>query len=1051
MKPEWEKGLRGRIYAWGRAAVPLAWRRAIRRRIAPERLLGIRKPAVEVVRYAFDPHEARPGRPDVLLLPVIAWSYRRQRPQQLAEALGRRGRRVFYGAIRGPGEPESPTGVAPGVTLLPIAGVAREDPPDRRLEAPALEAALASLSRARDEFELHECAVVVETPFWAPLAIRLAQDFGWKIVYDCLDDHSGFTKNRPGALAADEASLAASADLVIATSQVLLERVGRGAREARLLANAADYGLFAQGPAPRKEPGAPLTVGYVGAVDEWFDAPLFDELARLRPGWRFEIVGGGEGPAASRPRAAQNVVFHGERGHPELPALRARFDAEIIPFRKTALTDAVDPVKFYEAAAAGRPVVATPLRSLELLARRGLLRTASTAAGFAAAIEEAVARRPEEGEALRAFARENTWDVRARQLEEGIVALYPCVSVLVVSWNGLEWSRSCLEALDRRTDWPNLQIVWADNGSTDGSAEWLAAEANRRDPAGFTAIRFPENRGFAPAVNAAAARARGVYLVLLNNDTLVTRGWLSALVRHLERDPGLGMVGASTNEIANAARVEVGYREAGELEAWARRFTAARRGAAEPIGMLAMFCAAIPRRVWDAVGPLDERFQIGMFEDDDYARRLAERGLRLAVARDAFVHHWGRGSFRALPDEEYRRLYSENSARFEEKWKALPSAEAAAPRAERILEEADAAGGVFVFPPSIGWDITLVQRPHHLARALARAGFPVVFEEEPQRPAARPPVEQVEPRLYVARRRIEELRSVCRVYWTFAYNVPDDADLADALLVYDIIDHPDVFPHPRALLRRNHERALARADVVLAVSGPLRDEVRERRPDVLYVPNAVDFERFAAPPDPSLVPERLRRRADRPAAIFLGALARWVDAPLLRELAGLRPDWDFVLVGERLDATCGDLPARGDPANLSFAGAVAHVAVPAVLSVFDAALLPFRLGSEGANASPVKLYEYLAAGLPVIATPIAEARSLPEVRIAPDAPGFAEQLDAARRDRASPAYRERARAVARANDWSARAAGVLAALKLPRPCRAAVKIRAESGLKSPDT
>ena len=92
MKPEWEKGLRGRLYVLGRRIVPLSWRRAMRRRLAPEKLLGIRKPAVDVPVYAFDPDEVPPGRPDVLLLPVVAWSYRRQRPQQLAEALARWGK-----------------------------------------------------------------------------------------------------------------------------------------------------------------------------------------------------------------------------------------------------------------------------------------------------------------------------------------------------------------------------------------------------------------------------------------------------------------------------------------------------------------------------------------------------------------------------------------------------------------------------------------------------------------------------------------------------------------------------------------------------------------------------------------------------------------------------------------------------------------------------------------------------------------------------------------------------------------------------------------------
>ncbi len=210
-----------------------------------------------------------------------------------------------------------------------------------------------------------------------------------------------------------------------------------------------------------------------------------------------------------------------------------------------------------------------------------------------------------------------------------------------------------------------------DNGSGDGTKEWLGQEASRRGP-DFRLIAFPDNRGFAPAVNAGAASAGGALLCLLNNDTVVTRGWLSALARHLERDASLGMVGPSTNEIANAAKVPVGYREPGELEPWARAFTRERAGRADGVGMLAFFCVLLTRRVFEAVGPLDERFAVGMFEDDDYCRRVREKGWRLAVARDSFVHHWGRGTFRALPDEEYLRIYRENRERYARKWGEPP-------------------------------------------------------------------------------------------------------------------------------------------------------------------------------------------------------------------------------------------------------------------------------------------------------------------------------------------------------------------------------------------
>jgi len=82
-----------------------------------------------------------------------------------------------------------------------------------------------------------------------------------------------------------------------------------------------------------------------------------------------------------------------------------------------------------------------------------------------------------------------------------------------------------------------------------------------------------------------------------------------------------------------------------------------------------MFCVAFRRDVYDCVGPLDERFEIGMFEDDDYSVRVANAGYRLTVADDVLVHHFGEASFGGLvPSGRYTELFNSNRRRFEEKW-----------------------------------------------------------------------------------------------------------------------------------------------------------------------------------------------------------------------------------------------------------------------------------------------------------------------------------------------------------------------------------------------
>jgi glycosyltransferase involved in cell wall biosynthesis len=173
----------------------------------------------------------------------------------------------------------------------------------------------------------------------------------------------------------------------------------------------------------------------------------------------------------------------------------------------------------------------------------------------------------------------------------------------------------------------------------------------------------------------------------------------------------------------------------------------------------------------------------------------------------------------------------------------------------------------------------------------------------------------------------------------------------------------------------------------------------------------------------------LSRSRGRPAAGYVGALARWVDSDLFAALAAMRADWDFFLVGEALDDSC-DRFATARPVNLHLLGPRPYASIPSILAALDAGLIPFRLRPEASHASPIKLYEYLAAGLPVISTPIPECELVPEVDVAPNAAGFSDLLDRARGSRRSEEFRRRARDRARENDWSARAHTALELLGL---------------------
>jgi len=239
-------------------------------------------------------------------------------------------------------------------------------------------------------------------------------------------------------------------------------------------------------------------------------------------------------------------------------------------------------------------------------------------------------------------------------------------AIVIVSYHNLEYLRLCLESVWAQTDYPNYEVIVVDNASPPEVVDYLRqCQAARRN---FTAIFNSDNAGFARANNIGIAAARDYeYVVLLNNDTVIARGWLTKLVRCLQ-DSSVGLVGPVTNWSSTEARIVPDYKSLAELEPFAERYARAHVGQQRAVEMLDMFCVAMRREALEAVGPLDEGYGLGMFEDYDYALRLRRAGYRLALAEDVYVHHWGWASFGRLDQAAYDRLFETNRRYFEAKW-----------------------------------------------------------------------------------------------------------------------------------------------------------------------------------------------------------------------------------------------------------------------------------------------------------------------------------------------------------------------------------------------
>jgi GT2 family glycosyltransferase/glycosyltransferase involved in cell wall biosynthesis len=602
------------------------------------------------------------NRYDLICFPIIDWDFRFQRPQQLMLRFAAAGHRVFYVAqeFRLSGQLYSLKEKGKNIFEVSLRA------PKQNIYSEALDPVVRdilfdSLDALRCDLSMGATASMVQLPFWWPLAEKIRRRFAWPVIYDCMDYHPGFSTNRPEMLE-QEPELLSGADCVTVSSAFLEKEAQKHSSRVVLLPNACDYNHFANA---GKSKGPRPVIGYYGAIAHWFDSDLVADLAERNPQWDFVLVGSTFTADIRRLSKLPNVTLAGEQPYTKIPKWLGKFDVALLPRKRNSLTEAMNPVKAYEILASGKPFVTVPIP--EMVSMAPLVRLASTPEEFEAQIAAALDERdPDLVERRRSFARDNTWEKRFEKLEPSVRETFPKASIIIVTYNNFALTRLCLTSLFARTDWPNYEVIVLDNGSSDGTRDYLR-EAESTFPH-LQVILNEDNSGFAAATNVGLKLAKGEYIAFLNNDTVLTRGWLSALIRHLKADTTLGLVGPVTNATGNEARIDVGYKRIEDMSGWAASCVRKNDGRLFPIPMLALFCAAMRRDVFERVGLLDERFGIGMFEDDDFTHRIRNLGLKICCARDSFVHHWMKASFNLLDQEEYQILFDTNRKKYEEKW-----------------------------------------------------------------------------------------------------------------------------------------------------------------------------------------------------------------------------------------------------------------------------------------------------------------------------------------------------------------------------------------------
>ena len=255
-------------------------------------------------------------------------------------------------------------------------------------------------------------------------------------------------------------------------------------------------------------------------------------------------------------------------------------------------------------------------------------------------------------------------------------------------------------------------------------------------------------------------------------------------------------------------------------------------------------------------------------------------------------------------------------------------------------------------------------------------------------------------------------------FWSF---MPTTARFLSHLrpdkVVYYCVDEWSAFTFLNGKLMEQMEGDLIRrSDVVIASAEKLYESKRRLNRHTYLVPHGVDSEHFGkALRAETVVPEEIVR-LPRPTIGFWGLIHEWIDLDLVRQVAEQRPQWSFVFVG-KVGVDCGSLARRP---NVHFPGVRPYESLPAFAKGFTAAILPFKINRLTENVNPIKLREYLAAGLPVVSTPLREAKVYRNVvRFGADAEEFCHALDLAVQDTSQKAVQTRLDAVSGAT-WEAR-------------------------------
>ena len=229
------------------------------------------------------------------------------------------------------------------------------------------------------------------------------------------------------------------------------------------------------------------------------------------------------------------------------------------------------------------------------------------------------------------------------------------ISIIIPVFNAHEMTQECIGAVRDNTQ--DYEIVIVDNGSTP--------------PIIGATIRNESNLGFPVAVNQGIRAAKGEVIFLLNNDVIVTPGWASMILKHLEK---ADIVAPMSNYCAGMQRIVLPvYRNRAELDTTAKEFMLKNPLLTHEVNWIIGFCMVFRKSLYDKLGPFDESLWPCSGEEIDFCLRSRAAGYKIGIANNVYIHHHGSQTFAEMQKDgcfDYDAIITRNNTHLSEKWGA---------------------------------------------------------------------------------------------------------------------------------------------------------------------------------------------------------------------------------------------------------------------------------------------------------------------------------------------------------------------------------------------